>query len=863
MKTTRIMGLVMLAALTLTACVDETAQRQYSFNATMEQLRNADNSKVQLVNEEWTYWEYNDAISLVSNASTRDGINCELFSGWLVNGGAGDYSNYDGVFISTLTESSEGASNWFVGIHPANNQKHKITFDGSGNHGFAAKVYLEPIQHYRHDSSYARQVLPMIATYDGPKWGDGDGETSTPYRLDFHTLAGLVRLQIVNGTNNVENISKIELTSIDFASTPEGDVDGTAKRPLCGLFDVNNLYNFDAHLNKSGFGTPDGGDGYTLTLSMSEDAASGSLEFRPNDLKSFYVVLPAFHGIDVSTYYRLKMTVYTDNNNKKFSKNFTVRTRRNGITYMRAINITEFVDAGSGENGTGDPVLVGNGTKTRPFKIYTFADLKYVRDQFETPDVSSGNVYINGQRVTEGTYFRVMRSDITLSNSPEWTGGIKNFKGHFTYYTNSPLVTHGIKNRSNYPLFESISSEGYVNDLNVICDSTIVISDNSLPSDYSPFCGTNNGHITDCRVISPNGLANNLKNFIGKGTQNSCFAGICITNNSGAVITNCQCAVIRTMNTYISHFGGICKDNYGTIDACVAASPMTISGAGNAGGICYINRATVKNCYSDFHYTTTTGTGQTNWGGIVYENYSGGSLIQNCYFSFNGMIRSFGNVGGIVCVNTDGVVNYCRSERGSLMGSVVGGIASSLLDGEVRNCFINDSNMVIYLYNNGSTHSAGGLVGYMDGGTLKNCFALLNHIDIAASDNSGKVGAVVGNLNYGAVNNCYGLSTTSSVPTFYGTIATEAPLPTLTNCFLIDGTQSGVVTIYGEDDHTDSGEDVLNDLTELLDKLNETAGGNYVGWLRNRLTTDPNHYNDTRTPYLQNPYGPTKRNTRK
>ena len=854
MKRNKTIGLLLGGMLALAGCTPEEHQSQFSFNATMEQLQNADNSKVQLVNEEWTYWEFYDSINLVSNASTRDGSgNCQLFTGWLVNGGGGDYSDYDGVFISTLTESSAGASNWFVGIHPANYEKHQITYDGSGNHGFAAKVYLEPIQHYRHDSSYARQVLPMIATYDGPKWGDGEGETSTPYRLDFHTLAGLVRLQIVNGTVETKNISKIELTSIDFDSAP--DDDGSTKRPLCGLFAVNNLYNFDAHLNKSTFVAPGGGDdGYTLTLSMSDNAATGSLEFRPNDLKSFYVVLPAFHGIDVSTYYRLTMTVYTDDH-KKFSKNFTVRTRRNGITYMRAINITEFVNDDSGDNGSGAPVLVGNGTSTRPFKIYTFADLKYVRDQFHNPD-ASGNVYINGQLVTGGTYFRVMRSDIILRDAT-WTGGIENFRGHFTYYSNAPNVTHGIINRSVQPLFQSITADGYVNDLAVISDSLINITPASVTNpDYSPLCYTNYGHITDCRVISPTNLSSDNRKFIGKGTTHSCYAGICVENKSSGVVTNCICYVVRTLEGS-SDFAGICKDNSGIINACATTSPLSVSGALWAGGICLHNNSQISNCYCDFHYTS----GTTDWGGIVYDNTeTGSSIVSNCYFSPNGIIRGTGTIGGIVCQN-GGTIEYCRAEQGSLRGSTVGGIAATVSAGELRNCYVNDSNMVIYMNNaQPADHYAGGLVGYLDGGEINNCFALMNRVDIAAADATGKIGTVVGYINNGTVRNCYGLSVTAAAPTFYGGKANTGVI--LKNCFLVSSsgaTQSGVGRIYGEHDHANSEEGEVNDLSELCTKLNlreELGTANYSAWQRETLHPD---YHDIHAPYLVNPNTSKKR----
>lgn len=844
-KSSKIIGLILGGTLAMAACTPDEVQKQFSFNATMEQLQNADSygSKVQLVNEQWTYWEYGDSINIISNKSVGNGSG-KLYTGWLVNGGGGDYSDYNGVFITTLTEPEGEASQWFVGIHPARYDKHQVTYT-SGNHGFSAKVWLDPVQHYRHDSSYARQLLPMIATYDGPAWGDGDGQSPDPYRLDFHALAGLVRLQLVNATGSTVNIKKIELESLE----PTGSgADTVSKKALAGLFRVKNLYKFNAHLDYTGVTNPQ----YTLTLSTSDAADEGSLEFKVNDINSFYVVLPAFHGMDTTTVYHLQMRVYTTDD-KVCTKNFTVQTRRNGITYMRAISISEF----NTTTGTGTPVLVGNGTSTRPFKIYTYADLLYLRNCYNE-DTTTGTPRtrkINGQPITKDTYIRIMRSDIVLTyddTEPDplktWGAGIKEFRGHLAYATNAPgvtpgSVTHGITNRAPYPLFQSITNEGVVSDLNVICDRDISIY--SLPvTDYSPMCHTNGGKIISCRTVSPSNLTDENRGFVGKPAGGSCFAGICV-NNTGEV-TDCACAVVRSLSSS-SNFAGICKQNNGTISGCVASSPMSVRGAVEAGGICYENRGTVKDCYCDIHYTTSDGTGQTHWGGIVYLNGESNSyVIRNCYLSANAIIRSYGNVGGIVCDNK-GVVDYCHAESGSLRGAIVGGIASTVSNGELRNCFVNDEFMVISLYNKpAAAHSAGGLAGVLSGGYIRNCFALINHIDIAAADATGKTGSVVGVMSGGTIDNCYGLSTSSSNPTFYG----DKSSGTLTagTCFLVGNSQPGVTEIYEEDSH----DGALNDLTEMLSALQTkqaTLGANYATWTRGTY----------RAPYLNNPYSTTKK----
>lgn len=68
--------------------------------------------------------------------------------------------------------------------------------------------------------------------------------------------------------------------------------------------------------------------------------------------------------------------------------------------------------------------------------------------------------------------------------------------------------------------------------------------------------------------------------------------------------------------------GGICSNNYGTIQNCTYAG--TIDSQNSAGGICGINSGTVENCY-----TTGTVNSQNSAGGICGSNYG---TITNCYW---------------------------------------------------------------------------------------------------------------------------------------------------------------------------------------------------------------------------------------
>ncbi|MBR4738424.1 MAG: hypothetical protein IK058_00305 [Bacteroidales bacterium] len=773
----------MLAVVAMAGCTPDDVQRQYTFNATAEQLDGS--TKVRLYNEEWTYWEYGDNINIISNATT------EMADGWLT-GTTTDFEDYNGVFGTTLTEVEGKTSKWFVALHPANTQhvlSYPVDNDAATNKSFTAKIYLEGTQHYRHDSSYAQQVLPMVAWYGGREWGNGE---DNPPRLDFHSLAGLVRLQLLNGTSTTKRITSIVLESI------AGEGPYTRKR-LHGLFPIEDLYTFNSYLTDS---TVSNSSDATLTLSM-EYADGGSLQFAPNDLKSFYIVLPAFHGMEASSYYYLKMTVNTTDGDS-FEKRFHVRTRRNGITYLRAINITDF-----NSSDLNTATLVGNGTVTRPFKIYTLADLEYVRSCFNT----TGTVYVNGQEVTANTYFRIMRSDINL-NATRWTSGIKNFKGHMTYFANisnydGTTALTGITNNSTHPLFESIDADGVVDGIAIRCDSIVTPPSGT---DHSPLCGTNNGTIINCHTGVQ---ASDRSAFYGGGRS---FAGICAINKG--TIEGCGCSYKGSTSTS-ALFAGICYNNQstGTIRGCYAASPMQLTGPAGAAGICYTNGGTVEDCY----FAARIESGK-RWAGIVYQNTN---KVTHCYFGDGSMIFA-DSVGGIVYLNS-GLVDYCWAD-GMMSGDKVGGIATNVQSGgSLTNCFIDDSIFFLTLRSTGTRHLGGGLAAeVMSGGSIQNSYVVMENVVHPAGSTFGSVVGLV--RSGGTVNNCYGLmDSTVTTPRFYGD--TVSGTRVFTHCHLVSGTQAGINRIYAKD--TISG--TQNHLGGLLRSLNKYRGS-YMEWFRDGNT---------------------------
>ena len=715
------LALTLLAAslLTLTACEKERLVRTVgiNFTATMEQP--SSDNKVYLENERWIYWEEGDVVNISSDEYT---FTDEPQEGYL--SGASVYlSEFNAAFYTDLAEGSDN----FLALYPCSANNRIRSAGKDGNTFSVVQICLPGTQPYREDEkgdlTFAKQVLPMVAWY-----GDG-GVNSTP-NLDFHNLAGIVRLQFYNSTGKTYYITSINVSS--------------ASQQLAGMFNVVDYKTYNPHLTS----LENSPANRQLTLSMPTDG----LQFRTDSLRSFYLVLPATANMDGTTQYTLNVTVNArldgdpENTNYSFTKSLTVPSRRNGITYTRAVGITSFT---AGQTTLG---IVGNGTMERPFKIYTAAELKYVRDSFANP--RGGKVYINGQEVTENTQFRIMRSDIVLhgKGTDTWTRGIPNFKGHMTYYSNAAVEVHGITNRSNKPLFESITADGVVEGLTVKCDSLI----HAEGETYSPLCGTNYGQIIECHATTP--PAGSMT-FYG-----TAFAGICVSNDAG-IIQGSSCSV---KGSFIGNFAGICYNNINKsgnskILGCIASSPMSIDFPGAtqryAAGIAFNNSDSIRDCYFDAHYTSGTAI----WGGISIYNQASGK-IRHCYVSQSAMIHTT-TVGGIVCYNY-GLVNYCWS-NGELRGTHVGAIVSTLSNGRLVNCFVNDTLCVITLQASASPHCAGAIAAEMTGGAIDNCFAYIHHI--ARNDATGVYGALVGKVTGGTITNCYAREAAAAVPRFYGT----------------------------------------------------------------------------------------------
>ena len=725
-RTLTILALILATALSLTSCKDDRTMRSMNFNATIEKLGN-DGSKVVLAGERWTYWELGDQIDIASDLSATDGSDQSYAD--LVNSSAGsDFEEYNGVFLATIPEGSR----YFFGLFPRNTESPNIIRpEGENKKGFTATINLRRTQPLRSDTSFARNVFPMVAWYGGNIYADPDYK---PANLDFHSLASLLRLQIFTTDGHDHVIDSINITS---------------DHQLCGKFEVENYRTADPFL----YGTESSKKTITLTCSNNPSLAT----LTPNSLSTFYVVIPATKTRNDSVFHHFSLTVW-DTEGNHCTASFTAHMRRNGITYLQALNINEWVTSGGSGNGTASAGLVGNGTASRPFKIYTIDDLNYLRTCFHTTPVR-----INNQAVDENTHFRIMTSSITLNNDNWKDYGIENFVGTMTYSAANG-TSPGITNNSSQPLFYSIAAGGRVSGLSVKRSSI-----NTAPTrNWSPFCYTNNGTIENCRLRATGSEPLQFTSTYG-------FAGICVTNNGTVSGSGCEAPV-----TASSGFAGVTYTNNGTIDGCYFASPATVNSASSAGGICHTNVGNIYNCYFAGRITSSS----TNWGGIVYQNQG---RVEHCYASADGLIITSGSVGAIVHTQSiaSAVVNYCYSGI-SLRGSTIGSIVAYLSGGKVVNSFVNDDLVVITV--DAASHLAGGLVGSMTGGTLENSYAYFNHV--SRINGLGLAGGLIGRHTSGTVRNCYAYETNTDTRLFYGDPASSTT--GISNSYLVGVSQTGV-----------------------------------------------------------------------
>ena len=447
----------------------------------------------------------------------------------------------------------------------------------------------------------------------------------------------------------------------------------------------------------------------------------------------------------------------------------------------------------------------GAGTNSNPYLIYNIDDFELLKQY-----VNSGEYNMNG------VHFRLMNDLAYDPNTPNnYTTLGTEAKRFFGYLHGYSHTISGIRiNGSGSCLGLFGGFQGYVNDITLTdtqitggekvgafvgdclngtvqgCHVTNSVTING--SNYvGGFVGTCSGStIQNCNgPITVVGSGNYVGGIVGASngstvknltldgaqvTGNECVGGI-VGNKTNGNVENCHVTNSVSLNGS-NYVGGIVgANNGGTIQNC--DGPATIVVSGNyVGGIAGANNGgTVKNLTLEGAQVT----GNQRVGGIVGDNTSG--TVENCQATGSVTVSAAHHMGGIVGWNDQATVRNCSSSA-TVNGTNtrVAGIVGTNRGGTVVGCSLNDAQVTgssrvggivgdNYDYNDavstvedchvsgtvtlsGNSH-VGGIVGWKDGGNVKDCTV------IAATVASGG-GALIGANNAGTLQHNYYLNCT-------------------------------------------------------------------------------------------------------
>ena len=721
----------LLGALVVLACAVSCHPKDIrSFGSTMETFGNIDTNgqKVYLTdNENWLFWEKNDTIKLIVNRDNSTTTECALVSG---DGGLTatfmseteivDEGDYYAFYPSTLNPSY--TSDYFT-----------ITLPNRWN-------YRE-LSDEHHDHSFGRGAIPMVSYHSGKL------EKSNLY---FHPVAGIMRFQLYSTAATAYTIDSVEIEASPSVPTPDVN-DGVGRNKISGSFKITRTSIEDPEPYIEPFGVTNAADRKIVIAHINQPVGAGN----ESNLCTFYLPLPATEYVAAASdgphnsVYVLKMTVrMSDSEGNKFKcvRTLKVNIHRCNMTMMRALNLSSPVADDDAGTGGASIELVGCGTQDRPFQIYSFADLRKVRDAMPNGTVNGQS--IRGLNDANGpTYFKIVRSDIVIPHDEtEWPSGIRNFKG-VMFLATSAHGDKGITNNSHWPLFDSISAQGKIEGIILKGNPTDV---EAIRDEFSPLCYINRGIMKDCHNMS------NVRVVNGKS-----LAGLCAINygtiQGGANEGNLTVTTTQGGDPATTSVSGICYQNYGNIQGSFTLSVATPSAAQIA-GICFNNSCTTENavnyngnvydCIVASNINPINSTG--NWGIIVFNNEAG-ATINNCRSAGSLVFTTNGSIGGI-CHNNAGIVKNCKNTV-TLEGSSgsIGGIVAVMTGGLVYNCDsegdheINGHAGYVYI-----ADYAGGIIGQLQGGTVINCY---NHCRVTGAMNSG---GCIGTISAGAViENCW------------------------------------------------------------------------------------------------------------
>ncbi len=734
---------ILAAVLLFASCRDKGEIINPEILATMDQIveDNGEGKVVLYHTEEWLKWEENDQVAILSiNGSDKyaDVKDFEYIS-------AGDGPRH--AFFHSDVGIVEGEK--YHAVYPAD-IKNNSAGGNAGNNDLTVRLKAQhtyrPSGETYSDSSFGIGAIPMVS-YNG---------TSDINAINFHMVAGIMRLQFWGQSATPYKIKELSLQSVNVAADGIDDSDPDNAKALSGVFSVNRLIFPNPYLQSRMVAA--GSDDTKVKYTFDDDGRTLGTT-GGGQLWTLYIPMPAqAKENEAPTTYKLYMTLKLQNGSttKYLKKGISVDIRRQNITMIPALGFDESDLSDSPEWTTSasgvDVGLVGNGTKDRPYRIYTAKELDLVRKAFNMATPT-----INGQVITEDTYFEIVRSDIHLLTIAQrdsiaglaidttkradlihWHDGIHNFKGHMQFRSSS-TVMGGIMNTTGVPLFYNITEQGHIERIQM--RGNITYTGTAL---FSPLCRINRGTMTDCHVKC---------NVRATHASALGIAGLCV-DNYGTIVGGANEAALRSANDVC----GCVFNNYGTVQGSFSLSSAIPEGA-NIAGICMHNYGTMQYCQVESNVDPQS---SGNWGVIAFYNHRdtnvGGTAyakatVDRCISSGSVVFSTSGSIGGIVNIN-DGIVKNC-SNKVTLRGATgnIGGIVATMRGGEVYNCDAEGSHWIDGTGGANYGHvadNAGGIVGNLKAGSIKNCY---NQCRVDGGINSG---GIVGNFDDGAdIQNCW------------------------------------------------------------------------------------------------------------
>ena len=262
-----------------------------------------------------------------------------------------------------------------------------------------------------------------------------------------------------------------------------------------------------------------------------------------------------------------------------------------------------------------------------------------------------------------------------------------------------------------------------------------------IGSNSNPFTGSFDGNgytISNLVINQPN------SDYIG-------FFGY----TSNATVRNLNISNVSIVGrNYVGSIIGYAAGGSGSMEGCSVSGTGTVNGVGYIGGLAGSFYGSISGCYS------TLNVGSTG-------NYVGGLVG---YLSYNDS-----NTPGITRSYSTGSVLSTASRVGGLVGYCAGNITECYATGNVRGtsyigglvgqanlafsynsityaCTISNSFSIGSVTGTDASAYAGGLLGYVSGGTVKNCYCTGS---IVTSSEGGYTGGIIGYISSVTMIGCY------------------------------------------------------------------------------------------------------------